>query len=180
MDRRHPQPGRVPGPDRGGSQGPAVSALRRRAHPSLRNGNRLAALRVPGLPLQLQCVDRHTSGAAALPGCAESAARHEAVNVRAGTRTRGTTHIQNVNSWHSRFKTWLVRFKGVASRYLVNYSGWQRLLDACCGTTNLINMTAIVERTRTQPKKRPRRLSGPFLLKRWCGWQESNPRPLGS
>jgi hypothetical protein len=25
---------------------------------------------------------------------------------------------------------WLVRFRGVASRYLINYSGWQRLLDA--------------------------------------------------
>jgi hypothetical protein len=37
--------------------------------------------------------------------------------------------IQNVNGWHSRFKTWLVRFKGVASRYLVHYSGWQRVLD---------------------------------------------------
>jgi hypothetical protein len=35
-----------------------------------------------------------------------------------------------VNSWHSRFKSWLVRFRGVASRYLINYSGWQRLLDA--------------------------------------------------
>jgi transposase-like protein len=57
---------------------------------------------------------------------------HEAVNVRAGKRTRGTIHIQNVNGWHSRFKTWLVRFKGVASRYLINYSGWQRLLDARC------------------------------------------------
>jgi transposase-like protein len=55
---------------------------------------------------------------------------HEAVNVNAGIRARGAIHIQNVNSWHSRFKTWLVRFRGVASRYLINYSGWQRLLDA--------------------------------------------------
>jgi transposase-like protein len=56
---------------------------------------------------------------------------HEAVNVKAGVqvRVRGAIHIQNVNGWHSRFKTWLVRFRGVASRYLVNYSGWQRLLD---------------------------------------------------
>jgi len=36
----------------------------------------------------------------------------------------------DVNGWHSRFKTWLVRFRGVASHYLSNYSGWQRLLDA--------------------------------------------------
>jgi len=55
---------------------------------------------------------------------------HEAVNVKAGVRARGAIYIQNVNSWHSRFKNWLVRFRGVASRYLINYSGWQRVLDA--------------------------------------------------
>jgi transposase-like protein len=54
---------------------------------------------------------------------------HEAVNVAAGRRARGAIHIQNVNAWHSRFKSWLARFRGVASRYLANYSGWQRLLD---------------------------------------------------
>jgi hypothetical protein len=54
---------------------------------------------------------------------------HEAVNVKAGIRVRGALHIQNVNGWHSRFKTWLLRFHGVASRYFVHYSGWQRILD---------------------------------------------------
>jgi transposase-like protein len=61
---------------------------------------------------------------------AQAAITHEAVNLKAGIRARGAIHIQNVNSWHSRFKSWLVRFRGVASRYLINYSGWQRLLDA--------------------------------------------------
>jgi transposase-like protein len=60
---------------------------------------------------------------------------HEAVNIEAGIRARGAIHIQNVNSWHSRFKSWLVRFRGVASRYLINYSGWQRVLDARTLTT---------------------------------------------
>ncbi|MBW8898951.1 MAG: IS1595 family transposase, partial [Massilia sp.] len=60
----------------------------------------------------------------------EAGITHEAVNSKAGERARGAIHIQNVNAWHSRFKSWLVRFRGVASRYLVNYSGWQRLLDA--------------------------------------------------
>jgi transposase-like protein len=55
---------------------------------------------------------------------------HETVNVKAGVRARGAIHLQNVNAWHSRFKSWLVRFRGVASRYLINYSGWQRVLDA--------------------------------------------------
>ena len=60
---------------------------------------------------------------------------HEAVNLRAGIRARGAIHIQGVNAWHSRFKTWLRRFNGVASRYLANYTGWQRLLDAAVLTT---------------------------------------------
>jgi transposase-like protein len=55
---------------------------------------------------------------------------HETVNVKASVRARGAIHLQNVNAWHSRFKSWLVRFRGVASRYLINYSGWQRVLDA--------------------------------------------------
>jgi len=55
--------------------------------------------------------------------------RHAFVNVRAGQRARGAIHIQNVNGWHARFKSWLIRFRGVASRYLIHYSGWQRLLD---------------------------------------------------
>ncbi|NIA52635.1 IS1595 family transposase [Massilia sp. TW-1] len=55
---------------------------------------------------------------------------HEAVNTKPGGRSRGAIHLQNVNAWHSRFKSWLVRFRGVASRYLINYSGWQRVLDA--------------------------------------------------
>ena len=61
---------------------------------------------------------------------AQAGITHETVNAKAGIRARGAIHIQGVNGWHSRFKSWLVRFRGVASRYLINYSGWQRLLDA--------------------------------------------------
>jgi transposase-like protein len=60
----------------------------------------------------------------------EAGITHETVNGKVGERARGAIHIQNVNAWHSRFKSWLVRFRGVASRYLINYSGWQRVLDA--------------------------------------------------
>ena len=69
---------------------------------------------------------------------------HEAVNISAGVRTRGAIHIQNVNGWHARFKTWLVRFRGVASRYLIHYSGWQRLLDDKRLTTPAQLLRAIV------------------------------------
>jgi len=54
---------------------------------------------------------------------------HEAINLRAGERARGAVHLNHVNGWHSRFKRWLARFNGVASRYLAHYSGWRRVLD---------------------------------------------------
>jgi transposase-like protein len=70
---------------------------------------------------------------------------HETVNVKAGVRARGVIHLQNVNAWHSRFKSWLVRFRGVASRYLINYSGWQRVLDARRLTTPAHLLCAAVQ-----------------------------------
>ena len=58
---------------------------------------------------------------------------HEAVNLRAGERTRrsaaGAIHVQNVNAYHQRFRQWLSHFRGVASRYLPNYLGWRWALD---------------------------------------------------
>ena len=76
---------------------------------------------------------------------AQAGVTHEWVNVKAGVRARGAIHIQNVNSWHSRFKSWLVRFRGVASRYLINYSGWQRVLDARHLTTPALLLCAAVQ-----------------------------------
>lgn len=60
----------------------------------------------------------------------EAGLTHEAVNLRAGIRVRGAIHVQNVNAYHSRFREWLSRFHGVASRYLPNYLGWRWALDA--------------------------------------------------
>jgi len=58
---------------------------------------------------------------------------HETVNLRAGVRARRlgklAIHVQNVNAYHQRFKTWLQGFRGVASRYLPNYLGWRWALD---------------------------------------------------
>ncbi len=71
-----------------------------------------------------------SDGAAAYRRFAEDAGiRHQFINVRAGERSRGDIHIQNVNGWHARFMGWLVRFRGVASKYLAHYSNWQRVLD---------------------------------------------------
>ncbi|WP_314443053.1 IS1595 family transposase [Massilia timonae] len=58
---------------------------------------------------------------------------HQAVNLSVGERVRngteGAIHVQNVNAYHRRFKEWLARFHGVASRWLPNYLGWQWALD---------------------------------------------------
>ena len=37
-------------------------------------------------------------------------------------------HVQSVNSYHERLKTWILRdLRGVATKYLPHYLGWQRL-----------------------------------------------------
>jgi transposase-like protein len=38
-------------------------------------------------------------------------------------------HIQNVNGYHHRLKSWMVRFNGVATKYLPNYLGWRRVYE---------------------------------------------------
>ena len=39
-------------------------------------------------------------------------------------------HIQNVNAYGGRFKQWLRRFNGVATKYLQSYLGWRRWLES--------------------------------------------------
>jgi transposase-like protein len=54
----------------------------------------------------------------------------KAVNLRAGIRVRDKVfHIQNVNAYDSRLKSWMLRFHGVATHYLPNYLGWRRLIE---------------------------------------------------
>lgn len=55
---------------------------------------------------------------------------HWVVHAKPGQRVRaGAFHIQNVNAYHSRLKRWMGRFHGVATKYLVNYLGWRRMLE---------------------------------------------------
>jgi transposase-like protein len=71
-----------------------------------------------------------TDGHPAYPAFARQVGiSHRAVNLAAGVRVAGALHVQNVNAYHSRFKQWLRRFNGVASRYLPNYLGWRWALD---------------------------------------------------
>lgn len=45
-------------------------------------------------------------------------------------RTTGLTHLNNVNAYDQRLKKWMIGFVGVATKYLPNYLGWHRWLDA--------------------------------------------------
>jgi transposase-like protein len=54
---------------------------------------------------------------------------HHAVLTSSGKHAVGAWHIQNVNAYHSRLKTWARRFHGVATYYLENYLGWFRAID---------------------------------------------------
>jgi len=38
--------------------------------------------------------------------------------------------IQNVNNYHQRLKQWIMRYKGVATKYLQHYLAWFCFLDS--------------------------------------------------
>ncbi len=50
-----------------------------------------------------------------------------ALAISRGERRQGVFHIQNVNAYHSRLKTWMRRFNGVATKYLPSYLGAPRI-----------------------------------------------------
>lgn len=72
-----------------------------------------------------------TDGAAVYAAFARrSGMTHKVVHAGLGLRVQEAAfHIQNVNAYHSRLKTWMVRFHGVATKYLINYLGWRRMLE---------------------------------------------------
>jgi len=59
----------------------------------------------------------------------EAGIGHVGLTGRRGERRRGVFHIQNVNAYQSRLKTWMRRFNGVATKYLPNYLGWRRMFE---------------------------------------------------
>ena len=69
-----------------------------------------------------------TDGASFYPPCAAKlGVTHETLNQSAGERVRGELHIQTVNSCHERLKTFLRRYRGIATKYLASYLKWFHL-----------------------------------------------------
>ena len=70
-----------------------------------------------------------TDGARVYPVCADRlGVSHETLNLSAGERVRGDLHIQTVNSRHERLKTFLRRYRGIATKYLDSYLKWFHLI----------------------------------------------------
>lgn len=77
------------------------------------------------------CTD---SGKALGAAAREMGVTHRPINLAAGIRVVGKVyHVQNVNAYDSRLKTWMRRFHGVATHYLSNYLGWRRMIDPAHG-----------------------------------------------
>lgn len=71
-----------------------------------------------------------TDGSSAMAAAARNiGVEHHALNMTSGSRVQGPWHIQNVNAYHARFKAWMQRFRGVATKYLASYLGWFRAKD---------------------------------------------------
>jgi len=67
---------------------------------------------------------------------------HVALNLSAGEHIWGIYHIQNVNNYCSRLKTWMRRFNGVATKYLDSYLGWHRADDREANSQNASRVLA--------------------------------------
>ena len=67
-------------------------------------------------------------------------AEQEEINLlqlKANRRTNGTLGIQHINGYHSQLKSFMVRFHGVATKYLNNYLVWHNLRNYADGDFHL-------------------------------------------
>ena len=72
-----------------------------------------------------------TDGHAAYPNVSKDCgALHKRLNIKSGIKVlEKVYHIQNVNAYDSRLKSWIKRFHGVLTKYLQRYLGWWRAVD---------------------------------------------------
>ena len=67
--------------------------------------------------------------------------------------TKEIYHIQNVNAYHERFKTFLHRFRGVASKYLNHYAAYHRFLDETTSMSAFARTKELFHQALRQPMK---------------------------
>lgn len=80
--------------------------------------------------------------------------QHEKVNPgKKRYVTKEIYHIQNVNAYHERFKTFLHRFRGVATKYLNHYIAYHRFLDGTTALSSLARVRELFHQSLLQPMK---------------------------
>jgi hypothetical protein len=67
--------------------------------------------------------------------------------------TKEIYHIQNVNAYHERLKTFLHRFRGVATKYLNHYVAYHRFLDETTSLSALARTRELFHQALRQPMK---------------------------
>jgi len=93
---------------------------------------------------------KNYDGQAPYCGCArDTGIAHAFVNLNKGDRERGAIHVQNVSNNQRRFRAWLARFHGVASRYLHDDLGWRSALDGERTATTVHFLQAALGRFNT-------------------------------
>lgn len=86
--------------------------------------------------------------------CREKKIQHEKVNPgKKRYVTKEIYHIQNVNAFHERFKTFLYRFRGVATKYLNHYVAYHRFMDDTTALAALPRVKELFHRALLQPMK---------------------------
>lgn len=59
----------------------------------------------------------------------EKGIEHHVLNASKGERVKGIYHIQHINAFHSRFRKWIAKFQGVATKYINSYLVWFRYIE---------------------------------------------------
>lgn len=84
-------------------------------------------------PKALLCTDSHKSYIAFGK---DSVSEH--IRIASGKHKNGVYHISHVNSLHSKFKKWVARFNGVATKYLPNYLHWFKWMQTALAEKEII------------------------------------------
>lgn len=61
------------------------------------------------------------------------------MNFQEKSHKKGIYHINNVNGHHSRFKKFMIKFHGVAIKYLNKYVSWYKFVNQKDDTAFLFN-----------------------------------------
>jgi transposase-like protein len=78
--------------------------------------------------------------------------RHGKLNVKRGESVKKQiVHLKNIDNYNYRLHDWMKRFRGVATKYLVNYLGWFRELDEHGMTTPVVTRLVRAKSLSSRP-----------------------------